>query len=43
MIRLEALDALRLGQPVTLQSGAATLTPILPDWVKLPASEPTAS
>jgi hypothetical protein len=42
MLRLEALDALRIGQPVTLQSGAAILTPMLPDWVKLPASEPTA-
>jgi folate-binding protein YgfZ len=43
MLRLEALDALRLGQTVTLQSGDATLTPILPDWVKLPASEAVSS
>jgi len=43
MLRLEALDALRTGGAVTLQAGDASITPSLPDWVRLPASEAAAS
>jgi folate-binding protein YgfZ len=39
MLRLEALGALRQGGTVTLQAGDATLTPLLPDWVRLPEAE----
>jgi len=42
MLRIEALEALRTGGSVSLRAGEATLTPTLPDWVKLPASEAAA-
>lgn len=39
MLRIEALEALRSGGSVTLQAGDTTLTPHLPDWVRLPPAE----
>ena len=42
MLRLEALEALRSGGVVTLQAGEASISPLLPDWVRLPASEAAA-
>lgn len=42
MLRLEALGSLREGGSVTLQAGDASLTPLLPDWVRLPEPESAA-
>jgi folate-binding protein YgfZ len=42
MLRLEALDALRTGGSVNFRAGEATLSPILPDWIKLPPVETAA-
>lgn len=39
MLRLEALEALRSGGSLSLRAGEATISPTLPDWVKLPPSE----
>jgi hypothetical protein len=39
MLRLEALDGLRQGHPVTLQADQAALTPHLPNWLILPPSD----
>ncbi|HVJ40955.1 MAG TPA: folate-binding protein [Dongiaceae bacterium] len=42
MLRLEALESLRTGGSITLRAGTAELSPLLPDWVRLPPAEAAA-